>query len=1039
MADTWLRVLSLIFLLLGVHYYSSFYANVFINKLAPKTSSVNLIWPQNETAMDNRSELRYARYRVKAYGRRIPYYSNAVATTQVLFLQLSGDVEANPGPAMKSTKPQCCSCSMTLKKNQNGVRCLGCSSTFHIKCSAMSRKELINYRRHGSPWYCFSCCMPQFTDSFFENSSGCLDLSAGDCLDMKDSIEWYSENINSYYKSNVKFGHLNINSVQNKMGEVRDMLIRNMFDILFIAETKIDSTYSDDLFRQSGYRIIRQDRKKGGGGLMAFVREDLKAYRRRKLEPDQVESICLDVIDSRKSRFIICACYRSEKMCKPADFLLSLTSAIELMYRCRQEVVLIGDFNLDMYINQDEGRIGNAALQEFCDRFCLQNQIYEPTRITDKTKTLIDVVLASHPERFATCGNLHLGVSDHDLVFAVRKNKLAKPKAREIEYRSMRQFNNDAFLQDLRNVPWDTAYIYDNVDDLWDHWATLFKEILDIHAPIKKKRIRGDQLPWITPEIQREISRRNRLFKLHARNPTEASWHDYRKQRNRVTSLKRRGMKIFCMDASINSKHQGEFWSKMKPLLPSKGKKQSKIILLEDGSLMTDTLTVANTFNNYFSEVAVTEGMDKITDDFANHPSVKLITEKCNNKLCFSFNSVSESYINGILVKLNPRKAVGCDFISQRLLRSSAPVLTQPLTKLINYFITNRLWPTIWKSSNITPVFKKTDETNKTCYRPVSVLPALSKIYGIYSDWKPTKVGVPQGSLLGPLLFNIYINDLNLQVTNSSLRLYADDTTEYASDASPPVLEYIINSDLHILSTWLRQNYLQINASKTQAMAIGPASYRYNFSVDNNEVDANDTLKILGVTLDRRLNFVAHVSEQVKKACAKASALRRIRRFLPLDVMCRLYKAYILPHLEYCCPLLLGVGRSQVKKLEDTNNYILRTILGYGKHTSYNHLLNIAGIRTLEERRKFQALVLVYKCFHNEAPRYIEDFFKIKICNYNLRGSGTLLTLPSFNLEWRHKSFSFLAAKLWNSLPTCVRNAKDISTFKRLLKKQVFR
>ena len=106
-------------------------------------------------------------------------------------------------------------------------------------------------------------------------------------------------------------------------------------------------------------------------------------------------------------------------MCKPTDFLLSLTSAIELMYRCRQDIVLIGDFNLDMCINQDEGRKRNAALQEFCDRFCLKNQIYEPTRITDKTKMLIDVILASHPERFATCSNLHLGVSDHDLVFAV--------------------------------------------------------------------------------------------------------------------------------------------------------------------------------------------------------------------------------------------------------------------------------------------------------------------------------------------------------------------------------------------------------------------------------------------------------------------------------------------------------------------------------------------------------------------------------------------------------------------------------------------
>ena len=75
-------------------------------------------------------------------------------------------------------------------------------------------------------------------------------------------------------------------------------------------------------------------------------------------------------------------------------------------------------------------------------------------------------------------------------------------------------------------------------------------------------------------------------------------------------------------------------------------------------------------------------------------------------------------------------------------------------------------------------------------------------------------------------------------------------------------------------------------------MTIGLVSYRYNVSVHNNEVDANDTLKILGVTLDRKLNFVAHVSKQIKKACAKAYALRRIRRFIPLYVMCRLFKAY---------------------------------------------------------------------------------------------------------------------------------------------------
>ena len=77
----------------------------------------------------------------------------------------------------------------------------------------------------------------------------------------------------------------------------------------------------------------------------------------------------------------------------------------------------------------------------------------------------------------------------------------------------MRQVDNDQFLDDLSNVPWGTAYIYDNVDDVWHHWAKLFTDVLDKLAPVKKKRVRSDQLPWITPVIHREIFRRNRMFK----------------------------------------------------------------------------------------------------------------------------------------------------------------------------------------------------------------------------------------------------------------------------------------------------------------------------------------------------------------------------------------------------------------------------------------------------------------------------------------------------------------------------------------------
>ena len=89
------------------------------------------------------------------------------------------------------------------------------------------------------------------------------------------------------------------------------MLNRNMFDILFLAETKIDSTVSSHLVSHPGFRTIRKDRKKGAGGLLVYIRNDLSAYRRLKLESSDIESICLDVKDSNKSRFIVCACYRS--------------------------------------------------------------------------------------------------------------------------------------------------------------------------------------------------------------------------------------------------------------------------------------------------------------------------------------------------------------------------------------------------------------------------------------------------------------------------------------------------------------------------------------------------------------------------------------------------------------------------------------------------------------------------------------------------------------------------------------------------------
>ena len=215
-----------------------------------------------------------------------------------------------------------------------------------------------------------------------------------------------------------------------------------------------------------------------------------------------MESICLGVMDAKKSRFIVSACYRSPKFCKVTDFVSLLSSATELMLKSRNELMQLGDFNNDMNTDANKGKAADPALLDFCDRFCLDNQITEPTRVTDNTKSHIDVILVSQSERYANCGNLHLGVSDHDFIYTVRKNKLPRSKPREIVYRSMKKFNEDEFLSDLNSVPWETSYVFDDVDDLWDHWHKLYNNVLDEQAPLKRKHVRGDQLPWITSSIQ---------------------------------------------------------------------------------------------------------------------------------------------------------------------------------------------------------------------------------------------------------------------------------------------------------------------------------------------------------------------------------------------------------------------------------------------------------------------------------------------------------------------------------------------------------
>ena len=159
---------------------------------------------------------------------------------------------------------------------------------------------------------------------------------------------------------------------------------------------------------------------------------------------------------------------------------------------------------------------------------------------------------------------------------------------------------------------------------------------------------------------------------------------------------------------------------------------------------------------------------------------------------------------------------------------------------------------------------------------------------------------------------------------------------------------FTINKELNAIKEWVIVNHLSINTVKTQALVIGTSTYKYELWLGDTPVEIKDSLKILGVITGSNLTFEEHLKSQLNNAYAKTNALRRTRHFIPMHVMSQLHRAFVLPHLKYCAPILIGITNSLSDKLEDANYYVLRTLFRLPKSIKYNSILRLINTRTLE-------------------------------------------------------------------------------------------
>ena len=347
---------------------------------------------------------------------------------------------------------------------------------------------------------------------------------------------------------------------------------------------------------------MTESAEREGGGFAIYYKESLDVEEMEKYNTEGLEAFWIETKLSSQRLLIGCV-YRPPNV---TTFYDKFQTLLENIWSTRENITTAGDFNSDMLRrNQSEGeKYRGKKLKNILGSFDLKNVIKRPTRVTDTTKTIIDLIIVSDTSKVQSSGVLEYKIADHKFVYAILKlrKKNTGPVIRTVK--NYKTCNKELFRQDISNALWWVCSAFEELDDNTWAWDNMYKNVVKEHFSTRKPNIRQKSLPWIDGKIRKEMNKRYKLLKAcDGTDKSSHTWLEYKKVKNKVTRMIRKSEAQYWKKQYKEVQEPKDFWKLVNKI---KGKKTYATIgLLNDknGNTVTSDHEKACLMNKFFINI----------------------------------------------------------------------------------------------------------------------------------------------------------------------------------------------------------------------------------------------------------------------------------------------------------------------------------------------------------------------------------------------------------------------------------------------------